>query len=117
MLCETLTGGEAVVLLNFSIISQPREKLHRKGRKNILLNKYDLLPLLLTCHVHEAHVGMTAENSPEKNLCASVVPGRVWPNTIRFQNTLHVSCGVPGTCPQRISVIHLSVGGQCQRHP
>lgn len=37
---------------------------------------------------------MARENSPEKILCGSGVPGKGWLNIIHFQSTLHVICNV-----------------------
>lgn len=102
MLCEILGSGEAAVLVNFSTIFQKGKKMHSKRRKNSMVKEYAKLQLLLTCQVHEAHVGMAGENSPEKNLCGSGAPRKGRPNTTHFQSTLHVSCNTPcTTVPER----------------
>lgn len=57
---------------------------------------------------------MARENSPEKNLCGSGVPGKGWTNIILFQNTLHLSHNTPCTM---VSEMYLSVGDKSQKHP
>lgn len=110
MLCETLG---TVVLVNFSTISQKGKKMHSKRRKNSIVKGYAKLWLLLTCQIHEAHVRMAGENSPEKNLCRSGAPGKGWPNATHFQNTLHVSSNIPcTTVPKRLRLHNFQWGAR-----
>lgn len=113
MLCETLGSGDAVVLVNFITISQKGKKMHSERKKNSIVKEYAKLWLLLTCQIHEAHVGMAGENSPEKNLCRSGAPGKGWPNATHFQNTLHVSSNIPcTTVPKRFRLHNFQWGAR-----